>query len=56
MLVDVIVMGAVEVAVMQVVDVTGVHHRGVTTVWAVHMVVALVYPVRFHLSSNAKGS
>jgi hypothetical protein len=47
-LLDVIAMGVMEVAVVQVVDVARMYHAGVTTARTVSMTVSLVYLVRFH--------
>jgi hypothetical protein len=55
-LIDVIRVRAVQMAVAQVINVTGMHDGGMPAVGAVGVVVALVYLVRFHRSSGSLAS
>ena len=56
MLIDVVVVRTVEVPVVEIVDMTGMHDRGVPTARPVGMVVALMYLVSLHDSSRSAGS
>ena len=55
MLIDVVAMRAVEVPVVEIVEMTGMHDRGVATSRPVGMVVALIYLVSLHDSSGSAG-